>query len=144
MTTTTTPAEIRWEPAEDGGFTGHIGTLEAFRIAPAGEGEKWTWHLTSRLPGQQDDHGWVMDPIVAKVTAERWHATYLSSRPYVAAALAALRAEITRDAETAQELGDGYSEHGTDPSWDFANQHWGRAGALREVLAAMDRLEAGQ
>ena len=55
-----------------------------------------------------------------------------------------LREQITRDAATEQELADGYSEMGTDSSEDRANRHWGRAGALREVLATMDRLEAGQ
>jgi hypothetical protein len=53
-----------------------------------------------------------------------------------------LRDQITRDAETEQELGDGYSEMGTDESETRAVKHWGRAGALREVLAAMDRMEA--
>ena len=54
----------------------------------------------------------------------------------------ALRAEITRDAATEQELGDDYSESSGDLSWDSANKHWGRAEALREVLATMDRMEA--
>jgi hypothetical protein len=53
----------------------------------------------------------------------------------------ALRGQITRDIAIEQEHGDGYSDMGTDPSWDSANKHWGRAEALREVLAAMDRIE---
>ena len=56
----------------------------------------------------------------------------------------ALRAEITRDAAIEQELGDGYSDMDTDPSWDSANKHWGRAGALREVLAAMAGMEGAR
>ena len=55
-----------------------------------------------------------------------------------------LRDQITRDAAIEQEHGDGYCELGTDSSWDQANKHWGKAEALREVLATMDRLEAGQ
>ena len=55
-----------------------------------------------------------------------------------------LRDQITRDAATEQELGDGYGDMGTNPSWDCANQHWGRAEALREVLATMERMEADQ
>lgn len=52
-----------------------------------------------------------------------------------------LRDQITRDAAIEQELGDGYSESSGDLSWDSANKHWGRAEALREVLAAMTRME---
>jgi hypothetical protein len=55
-----------------------------------------------------------------------------------------LRAEITRTAAIEQELGDDYGDMGTEASWDSANKHWSRAGALREVLAAMDRIEEGQ
>jgi hypothetical protein len=55
----------------------------------------------------------------------------------------ALRDQVTRDAAIEKELGDDYGEAGTDSSWDRANQHWGRAEALREVLATMDRM-AGQ
>jgi hypothetical protein len=54
----------------------------------------------------------------------------------------ALRDQITRDIAIEQELGDGYGDAGTDPSWDRANQHWGKAEALRGVLAAMTRMEA--
>lgn len=57
---------------------------------------------------------------------------------------AALKAEITRDAETEQELGDGYSDKGTEEGTDSANRHWNRAEALREVLEAMDRLASDQ
>ncbi len=57
---------------------------------------------------------------------------------------AALREEIARDIAIEQELGDDYGDAGTDSSRDRANQHWGRAEALREVLATMDRMEAGQ
>lgn len=56
----------------------------------------------------------------------------------------ALRDQIARDAATEQELGDDYGEAGTHSSWDGANKHWGRAEALREVLATMDAMEAGQ
>jgi hypothetical protein len=55
-----------------------------------------------------------------------------------------LRDQVTRDAATEQELGDDYGDMGTNPSWDSANKHWGRAEALREVLATMTRMEAGQ
>jgi hypothetical protein len=55
-----------------------------------------------------------------------------------------LRDQITRDAATEQELGDGYGDMGTDQSWDSANKRWGKAEALREVLATMDRMEAGK
>jgi hypothetical protein len=55
-----------------------------------------------------------------------------------------LREQITRDAAIEQQLGDDYSESSGDLSWDSANQHWGRAEALREVLATMDRMEAGR
>jgi hypothetical protein len=51
----------------------------------------------------------------------------------------ALRDQITRDIANEQELGDGYSDMGTE---DSANHHWGRAETLREVLATMDRMEA--
>ena len=53
-----------------------------------------------------------------------------------------LRVQLTRDAEIEQELGDGYSEKGTDEALASANRHWLRAETLREVLAAMDRMEA--
>lgn len=53
-----------------------------------------------------------------------------------------LRAQITQDIAIEQEHGDGYADLGTIPSWDKADQHWGRAEALREVLASMDREEA--
>ena len=139
MTTTTTPAGIRWVPAGDGGFTGYVGTVEAFRIAPSGEGENWTWHLTSSLPGQQDDHGWAMDPIVSKVTAEEWHGTYLSGRPYVAAALAALRTEIESYRDAHRTRAGDLTDEGKDPATATA-----LARELDWVLAAMARMEAGQ
>ena len=52
-----------------------------------------------------------------------------------------LREQVTRDAAIEQQLGDDYGDVGTDSSWDQANKHWGKAEALREVLAAMDRME---
>jgi hypothetical protein len=55
-----------------------------------------------------------------------------------------LRDQITRDAETEQELGDGYSEMGTEEAESRAAGHWGRAAALRDVLKAMDRMEGEQ
>ena len=131
--------EIRWEPTGDGGFTGHMGTLEAFRIAPSGEGEKWTWHLTSRLPGQQDDDGWVMDPVVAKVTAETWHGTYLSARPYVAAALAALYDKIKTERDARQE--EAILAAQDDDEVLQAVMLNAGADALGWVLSVMDRAE---
>ena len=55
-----------------------------------------------------------------------------------------LRVKLTVDAATEQRLGDDHSETSGDLAWDSANQHWGRANALREVLATMDRMETGQ
>ena len=52
-----------------------------------------------------------------------------------------LRDQIARDIAIEQQLGDDYSESSGDLSWDSANQHWGRAAALREVLATMERME---
>ena len=57
---------------------------------------------------------------------------------------AELRVKLNVDAATEQRLGDDYSETSGDLAWDSANQHWGRAQALREVLASMDKMEAGQ
>ena len=65
--------------------------------------------------------------LVADVAAARW---------------TTLREEITRNMAIEQELGDGYDEMATGESETRAAKHWGRAGALREVLAAMDRIEA--
>lgn len=53
-----------------------------------------------------------------------------------------LRDQITRDAETEQEIGDDYSETGGPDAWDSPSKHWGKAEALRGVLAAMERMEA--
>jgi hypothetical protein len=63
---------------------------------------------------------------------------------FLAAGWTSLREQITRDAAIEQQLGDDYGDVGTDSSRDRANQHWGKAEALREVLAAMDRMEQGQ
>ena len=54
-----------------------------------------------------------------------------------------LRVQLTVDAATEQRLGDDYSETSGDLAWDSANQHWGAARALREVLAWMDRTDKG-
>ena len=54
-----------------------------------------------------------------------------------------LRAKLTRDIAIEQEFGDDYSDIGTDVSLNTAYRHWGKAEALREVLATMDRMEAG-
>ena len=56
---------------------------------------------------------------------------------------AGLRVKLTVDAATEQRLGDDYSEMSGDEAEASANQHWGSAKALREVLAGMDR-EEGQ
>jgi len=61
---------------------------------------------------------------VTRAQADRW---------------SALRANLTQDAATDQELGDDYAEMGTGEALDTAHQHWGRAKVLREVLAWMDR-----
>ena len=52
-----------------------------------------------------------------------------------------LRAQLTRDIAIEQELGDDYGDMGTDESLNTAYKHWGKAEALREVLAWMDRAE---
>ena len=54
-----------------------------------------------------------------------------------------LRAQITRDIAIEQELGDDYGDKGDVKSYARACRHWGKAEALREVLAGMDR-EEGQ
>ncbi len=76
------------------------------------------------------------------VTGVSGHSAY--PLPVRAPRWTALRDEITRDAAIEQQLGDDYSESSGDLSWDSANKHWGKAEALREVLATMDRMEAGQ
>lgn len=50
-----------------------------------------------------------------------------------------LRTELYRAARTEQELGDDYGEMPGEESEARANRHWGRAEALREVMAMMDR-----
>jgi hypothetical protein len=52
-----------------------------------------------------------------------------------------LRDKLTRDAYVEQELGDGYGDVGTGPDLRTAYKHWGKAEALREVLAHMEREE---
>ena len=52
-----------------------------------------------------------------------------------------LRAQLTCDIAIEQELGDDYADAGTDSSLKTAYKHWGKAEALREVLAWMDRAE---
>jgi hypothetical protein len=54
-----------------------------------------------------------------------------------------LRAQLARDIAIEQELGDDYGDMGTDEALNTAYKHWGKAEALREVLAWMDR-EEGQ
>jgi len=59
-----------------------------------------------------------------------------------------LKAELARDADTHQRLGDDQSEQGTGiqwdcDKWDRANQHWGSARALRDARQRMEQLEAG-
>ena len=56
---------------------------------------------------------------------------------------AALRVKLTEDIAIEQELGDDYSEMSTDTSEATAGWHWGKAQALRDLLAWMDR-EDGQ
>jgi hypothetical protein len=57
-----------------------------------------------------------------------------------------LRARLICDIAAEQELGDSRSEGGMagDEAWAAANQHWGRAKALRETLAWMDREHPGE
>ena len=52
-----------------------------------------------------------------------------------------LRTQLTQDISVEQELGDDYGDMGTDESLNTAYKHWGKAEALREVLAWMDRAE---
>lgn len=129
--------EIRWAPATAGVITGYVGTLEAFKVAPSGPGEKWAWHLTSLLPGQQDHHGWAMDPAVVKAMADEWLGKYESARPYVAAALAALRSEIEQERAACYDNAVDLSDEGKDDQRAF-----GRVEALDVVLATMDRMTA--
>ena len=123
---------IRWEPAEGGGFTGHAGTLEAFRISLSGEGEKWTWTMTSALPGQSGHQSWAMVPGQLKRTAEKWLETSESARPYVAAALADLREDIQHLRAAAYDVATDMSDEGRD-----ARRVFGRVEAFDQVLALM-------
>jgi hypothetical protein len=54
--------------------------------------------------------------------------------------LVELLEDLRRDAVAEQELGDDYSESSGDLAWDYANQHWGRAAAFREVIIAIEAL----
>ena len=54
---------------------------------------------------------------------------------------AELREDVGVAAVTEQELGDDCSDSSGDGTWDAANQHWGKAEALREVVAMMDRAD---
>ena len=54
---------------------------------------------------------------------------------------AALRDKLTEDIAIEQELGDDYSEMSTDTSEATAGWHWGKAQALRDLLAYMEREE---
>ena len=131
--------EIRWEPAEDGGFTGYAGTLEAFRIAPSGEGEKWTWTLTSAIPGQLDDRGYAIVTDRLKALAGEWLEASESARPYVAAALTALREEVERYRDAHRTRAADLEGEGKDTKMARA-----LASELDWVLALMDQMEASQ
>ena len=52
-----------------------------------------------------------------------------------------MRREVQGAAATDQELGDDYSEGGDQVAWDHANQHWGKAEALRWILASMNQAD---
>lgn len=132
---------IRWEPAEGGGFTGHAGTLEAFRISLSGEGEKWTWTMTSALPGQPGHQSWAMVPGQLKRTAEKWLETSESARPYVAAALAELRDRIRAERTALDEAAAEHAEYGRD---DQSERCYEQVRLLDRLLAVMDELEAGR
>lgn len=80
---TETTARIRWEPAEHGGFTGHVGninpplfTLRRRRVA---------WVLTAAIPGTsyriiRDDAAHPLPPVTElKGQAERWLEEFTSS-----------------------------------------------------------------
>jgi hypothetical protein len=56
---------------------------------------------------------------------------------------AGLRRKLAQDIAIEQELGDDYSGMSGDESENRAYKHWGKAEALREVLAWMER-EDGQ
>ena len=52
-----------------------------------------------------------------------------------------LREDVSVAAVTEQELGDDYSDAAGDRALAASIKHWGRAEALRTVLAMMDRAD---
>ena len=141
MTTPTTPAEIRWVPADTGGLTGYVGSLEAFRIAPAADDEKWPLHLTSALPAQDGNFGAAATVEGLCALADQWLEAYLSARPYVAAALAELREIVKMERDAQDGLAAEHAEYGRDAR---SERCYAEVRTLDWVLATMDRMEAGK
>ena len=54
---------------------------------------------------------------------------------------AELREDVSVAAVTEQELGDDFSDSSDEAGMNHAYSHWGKADALRSVLAMMDRAD---
>jgi hypothetical protein len=128
-----TGAQLRTQPGPGGRVRDGHGRVWVNTAGAGGYAERGSnWELEEAVArGSFEPESWTRVCEFGPVTdvADRW---------------TALREEITRDAATEQGLGDDYGDMGTGPSWDSANKHWGKAEALREVLATMDRMEAGR